>query len=130
MKKEEIGWSKIFLTKDGINDPLFKRIESLFMFSNGIRILLKCLKNGMFVATSDHCKNQAFRISEIIWGLQFHIEKKIETGRRWKNFCKEEINLKNIERKYNEIREIFEKVREIILENFIKTGIKYSEGKY
>jgi len=130
MKKEEIGWSKIFLTEDGINDPLFKGIESLFMFSNGIRILLKCLKNGMFVATSDHCKNQAFRISEIIWGLQFHIEKKIETGRRWKNFCKEEINLKNIERKYNEIREIFEKVREIILENFIKTGIKYSEGKY
>ncbi len=70
----EIGWMKVQLTEQGVNDPLFQGLDadlSVFQW-HGDTVELPA--NGVWLASSERCRHQAFRIGRAAYGLQFHVE--------------------------------------------------------
>ena len=68
----EIGWSQIFIDKS--NKDFNELFEDPFhvLHWHGDRILLP--NKAVIIASSEHCKEQFFRIGDFAYGLQFHIE--------------------------------------------------------
>ena len=95
----EIGWSQIFFHQS-IND-FNKFCEAPFhvLHWHGDRILLP--KNAKLIASSKRCKEQFFKIGNLAYGLQFHIESTKEMTERWINddklFIKKALGLKGQE---------------------------------
>jgi GMP synthase (glutamine-hydrolysing) len=71
---KEIGWFDLHLTEAGAADPLLadaSRTETVFHW-HGETFDLPA--GALWLAYSDHCRNQAFRIGTSVYGLQFHLE--------------------------------------------------------
>jgi GMP synthase-like glutamine amidotransferase len=87
--EKEIGWFDIHLTDAGAADPLLgsaRRTETVlhwhgetFDLPGGAELL----------ASSEHCTNQAYRLGNSVWGLQFHLEVTPEMLAEW---CVQEEN--------------------------------------
>lgn len=76
--QKEIGWYEIALTPEGMNDPLMstlaldgKRAAQVFQW-HGDTFDLPA--GAVLLASSDYYSNQAFRYSDRVFALQFHIE--------------------------------------------------------
>lgn len=108
---KEIGFYDITLTKEGMNDPIFKG------FSSPVKVLqwhgdaFDLPVGATLLATSPLCTNQAFRYGTNIYAMLFHneftpemIEKQIETDKEWihKDFNMDENKLKIEAREYAE----------------------------
>lgn len=85
--KEEIGWSEIQVTYEGLMDPCFaeftggrKRIE-VFQWHMDTFVLPS---GALRLAKSDHFENQAFLYDES-YGLQFHPEINPSMVKAWAN---------------------------------------------
>lgn len=70
---EEIGFSKIEFTPEGIADPLFEGIDSGLNVFQWHQDTFSIPEDGILLAKSDIC-DQAFRLKKHIYALQFHIE--------------------------------------------------------
>ena len=68
----EIGWSQIFINKS--NKDFKKLFQEPFhvLHWHGDRISLP--NKSLLIASSQHCKEQFFKIGDFAYGLQFHIE--------------------------------------------------------
>ena len=79
----EIGWSPVFFNKS--NNDFNKFCETHFhaLHWHGDRILLP--KDAKLIASSKRCKEQFFKIGDLAYGLQFHIELNKEMTERWIN---------------------------------------------
>ena len=79
----EIGWSQVFFNQS--NNDLKKFCETPFhvLHWHGDRILLP--KNAELIASSMRCKEQFFKIGDLAYGLQFHVELNKEMTERWIN---------------------------------------------
>ena len=64
--------------------------DSHVLHWHGDRILLP--KNAELIASSKRCKEQFFKIGDLAYGLQFHIESNKEMTERWINEDKLFIN--------------------------------------
>ena len=70
----EIGWAPVELTDDASADPLFGGLPS------GIEVLhwheetFRPPADAVHLARSDRYEQQAFRVGDRAWGLQFHVE--------------------------------------------------------
>ena len=86
----EIGWSPVFFNQS--DNDLNKICEPPFhvLHWHGDRILLP--KNAELIASSKRCKEQFFKIGELAYGLQFHVESNKEMTERWINEDKLFIN--------------------------------------
>ncbi|HBE44168.1 MAG TPA: GMP synthase [Deltaproteobacteria bacterium] len=116
--KKEMGWYEVTLTNEGKHDTLFqgsgKRItvfqwhEDTFLLPDGIPIL----------ARGKRCKNQAFRIGDYAYGLQFHIEVTYEMVKVWMKDEMEKEGLEKILKDTNKIIKKYRKESFTILQNF------------
>jgi GMP synthase-like glutamine amidotransferase len=91
-KTQEIGWYKMELTDDGMNDAVISslcidgtRQADVFQWHGDT---FNIHNNAVRLATSDAFENQAFRYKKNVYALQFHIEVTPEMIREW--FAKEE----------------------------------------
>jgi len=73
-EQEEIGWYKVSLTEDGKKELLFKGLSNELDVFEWHRDTFEIPNNGILLASSQHCRNQAFRFGRNAYGLQFHIE--------------------------------------------------------
>lgn len=73
-EKEELGWYKVDLTEEGKNDPLFKDTNGRLDVFQWHEDSFEIPDGAVLLATSDFCKNQAFRFGKNAYGFQFHIE--------------------------------------------------------
>ncbi len=73
-KQEEIGWYKVSLTDEGKKELLFKGLGNELDVFEWHRDTFEIPNNGILLASSQHCRNQAFRFGSNGYGLQFHIE--------------------------------------------------------
>lgn len=79
----EIGWQKIQLSEDGLTDNLFSgfgRELTVFQFHSD---MFEIPQNAVKLAASEKCPNQAFRVKNNVYGLQFHLEVNKEMVRKW-----------------------------------------------
>lgn len=90
-REKEIGWFKVSLTRDGLNDPLFQG------FSRDIDVFqwhgdtFEIPEGALKLAESEICPNQAFKIGGKIYGLQFHLEVTEEMIQQWFDCYRDEI---------------------------------------
>ncbi len=77
----EIGWSQVFFNQS--NKDFYKFCDDPFhvLHWHGDRILLP--KNAELIASSMRCKEQFFKIGDLAYGLQFHIESNKEMTEKW-----------------------------------------------
>jgi GMP synthase (glutamine-hydrolysing) len=81
--EKEIGWYAVTPTKVGELDPLFKHFqgtETIFQW-HGDSFALP--KDSVLLASSQTCRNQAFRYNHNIYGFQFHLEVDEPLINRW-----------------------------------------------
>jgi len=71
---KEIGWFEIHLTEAGRTDPLLSSVgetETVFHWHGETFDLPQ---NAVWLARSEACRHQAFRVGTHTYGLQFHLE--------------------------------------------------------
>ena len=78
----EIGWVRVELTEAAASDPLFGRLPSSFDAFAWHYYTYNVPSGAEELARSASC-NQAFRLGEAAWGIQFHAEVTLETVRGW-----------------------------------------------
>jgi len=71
---KEIGWAPITFATAAASDPIFTglRASEMVFHWHGETFVLP--PGADLLASSDACRNQAFRVGNCIYGLQFHLE--------------------------------------------------------
>jgi GMP synthase (glutamine-hydrolysing) len=78
----EIGWAPVELTDAAATDPVFSRLPSSFEAFGWHYYTYDLPAGAEELARSPRC-NQAFRLGDAAWGIQFHAEVTLETVRGW-----------------------------------------------
>jgi GMP synthase (glutamine-hydrolysing) len=80
---KEIGWYNVRLTPEGLKDPLFKgfREEDLIYHWHGD--MFEVPHQGRLLATAPGCPNQALKVGERAYGIQFHVEVTDKSIKEW-----------------------------------------------
>lgn len=71
---KEVGWFKVTLKDAGRTDPLFKGIAKEFDVFHWHEDMFEIPQGATFLATSDGCPHQAYRVGKYAYGVQFHVE--------------------------------------------------------
>ncbi len=79
----EIGWMDVNLTEEGKNDPLFKNLPSPMTVFQWHGDTFEIPEGSPLLATSSLCRNQAFRLGNSAYGLQFHPELTVDDIVQW-----------------------------------------------
>jgi len=108
---EEVGWDKVEITPEGMEDPVFSTISvntepyaEVFQWHGDTFDLPK---KTVRLASSGAYENQAFRYKENVYALQFHIEVRPEMIKEWfadKKACDTEKMFKRTDDIYPEYR--------------------------
>ncbi len=89
---KEIDWIKIFLDKNGLKDHLFQdflRELDVFQWHGDT---FEIPDGAIKLARSELCQNQAFRIGNNVYSLQFHVEVTEEMIQQWIDSYRDEID--------------------------------------
>ena len=81
--EKEIGWYEVSPTAEGKADPLvshFSEVEKIFHWHGDTFDLPE---GAELLASSELCKNQAFRYGDTVYGFQFHLEVDEPMVERW-----------------------------------------------
>ncbi|MHB1138936.1 MAG: type 1 glutamine amidotransferase [Microthrixaceae bacterium] len=70
----EIGWAPIELVEGAANDPLFVGVAGAVDVLHWHGETFDLPDGATLLASTDAYANQAFRVGEVAWGLQFHLE--------------------------------------------------------
>lgn len=89
----EIGWFDVSLTEDGRADPLFEGLPDWLLVFQWHGDTFEIPQGGRWLAKSDVCPHQAFRVGANAYGLQFHLEVTPQMICRWMDAYKEELDL-------------------------------------
>jgi len=131
--QRETGWFKVDLTKEGTADPLFLRMQNPQDVFHWHGDTFKIPEEGILLATAPTCKNQAFKIRERAYGLQFHIEVTEKEVCQWPEDYKEDLEENHTVKRQNMIDEyhrLNKKLNEqsrIFCDNFIRIIEEYKK---
>lgn len=95
-KQEEIGWYAVELTEEGKRDSIFQGVENHLEVFQWHQDSFDIPRRGTLLATSPTCKNQAMRIGEYAWGLQFHLEITPEMLESWLDYYSSALDKKKL----------------------------------
>ncbi|MFA5338322.1 MAG: type 1 glutamine amidotransferase [Candidatus Omnitrophota bacterium] len=115
---KEIGWYEVCLTEDGKADTLFRGTKSPLSVFQWHQDSFDIPNSAALLATSDICKNQAFRFSRCAWGLQFHPEMTENMLETWLSHTKEKIDKDNIMLNYFKTKQVYDKQSGLMYLNF------------
>ncbi len=82
---DEIGWSTVTPTEQAIADPLFKDFANAQQIFQWHSYTFDLPEQAELLLTGDICANQAFRMQNKVYGLQFHLEASTGLINRWLN---------------------------------------------
>lgn len=80
---KEIGWYKILQTPDAKHDRLFSGLREELSVFEWHEDTFELPAGGILLAEGSTCRNQAFRIGDNAYGIQFHIEVTPEMIETW-----------------------------------------------
>ena len=88
---QEIGWYKIQMTPDGIQDPFLKGFDPNVTIYHWHEDMFQISQDGVLLATGDGCPHQAFRVGKNAYGIQFHIEITDRSIKEWSDeYCQKD----------------------------------------
>jgi GMP synthase (glutamine-hydrolysing) len=85
----EIGWFPVELTQAGREDALLAQLSNPFHVFHWHSDTFDLPAGATLLASSEACRNQAFRVGQILYGFQFHPEVTPEMIADW---CTQEAN--------------------------------------
>ena len=88
---KEIGWYKIVLNDNGLNDDLFKHFPEIFNIFQWHGDTFGIPSGGKRLAFSELCQNQALKYGRNIYGIQFHVEVTKDMIAQWADAYKAEL---------------------------------------
>lgn len=99
---EEIGSFPVTLTEEGERDRLFRDLPREFVTFQWHHDSFDIPEGGILLATSKACPNQAFRVGDSAWGVQFHPEVTEEIIRTWASWdCSTSGNAEELVARFN-----------------------------
>lgn len=81
--EKEIGFSPVQLTAAGKKDPLFQGVAEALDVFQWHEDMFEVPAAGTLLVSSSVCLNQAFRVGQCAYGVQFHIEITDKSIREW-----------------------------------------------
>lgn len=87
----EVGWHKVQITDKGKCDKIFSMFPDEFKVFQLHSDTFDIPRRAVRLAESLLCKNQAFRIKENVYGLQFHLEVTRDMLSDWTKTYKKEL---------------------------------------
>ena len=120
--EEEIGWSDVELTAEGVVDPLFRglpRVMEAYQWHGDMCVIPA---DGVHLAFSKLCPVQAFRVGDKAYGLQFHAEITDKSIDEWsEDYAPEKQGERQVMlARYQVVKKDFIRRGEILCENFLK----------
>jgi GMP synthase (glutamine-hydrolysing) len=80
--ESEIGWHEVELTADAADDPVFSKLPQRFLAFQWHYYTYSVPAGAVELARSSVC-TQAFRLGDVVWGVQFHPEVTEPQIRAW-----------------------------------------------
>ncbi len=117
---KEIGWYTVNLTKEGRKDTLFYGLPASLAVFQWHEDTLEVPTGGTLLVRGKSCRNQAFKVGNYAYGLQFHIEATSEMVSEWMKDQGEKINYNRVIKTSVEKRGILEKQAYAISANFLR----------
>jgi GMP synthase-like glutamine amidotransferase len=90
---KEIGWFDVHLTDAGRQDPILSSLEGTETVFHWHGETFDLPDRAVWLAYSDGCRHQAFRVGSNVYGLQFHLEVTPEMIADW---CTQDANCGDI----------------------------------
>lgn len=84
---KEVGVFPVQLTKDGLQDPLFKLFPEKFNVMHWHNDMAGIADNGILLAKSGGCPRQIIRYTDRVYALQFHMEMTIDIVKDMLRHC-------------------------------------------
>ena len=91
---KEIGWFDVHLTDAGRQDPLLSSLEGSETVFHWHGETFDLPDGAAWLAYSEACRHQAFRIASNVYGLQFHLEVTPEMISDW---CAQDANCGDVQ---------------------------------
>lgn len=91
-RREEMGWYDLELTPEARYDPLFKNLGLKLLVFQWHEDTFAVPDHGVLLAVGSQCRNQAFRIGDSAWGLQFHLELTKDMIADWLDYYKSDLD--------------------------------------
>lgn len=114
----EVGWFTVSLTREGIRDSLFCGLPPCLTVFQWHEDTFEIPDGATLLVTGKPCVNQAFRVGQYAYGLQFHMEVTPPMVGTWVKDLGNTVNTGKIIRTSVEKREIMESQASMILSNF------------
>ncbi len=89
--EKEIGWYRIVLSNDGLQDDLLKDMPEIFTVFQWHGDTFGIPPGGKRLAFAELCQNQALKYGRNIYGVQFHVEVTKAMIAQWADAYKEEL---------------------------------------
>jgi GMP synthase-like glutamine amidotransferase len=117
-EQKEIGWQSVNLTEEGMRDNLFKGMDDVLDVFQWHEDTFDNPKQGRLLATSNICRNQAFRIGNCAWGLQFHLELTERMLENWLDYYKVDLDKDKLLQDYFIRKDKYNKQARLLYLNF------------
>ena len=72
--EKEIGWASVYFTDAAAGDPVFSKFDSPSTLFHWHGETFDLPAGAQWLAYSDKCRHQAFRVASNVYGVQFHPE--------------------------------------------------------
>ncbi len=82
-EQPEVGWGDVTLTQHGVEDPLLAGVDQVLPVLHWHGETFDLPEGAVRLASSEKFQNQAFRVGNKAYGLQFHLEVDDEMVREW-----------------------------------------------
>ncbi len=90
--RKEIGWYRLYFTGEGRKEKLFKTMPDVSVVFQWHGDTFELPDGAVRLAYNHSYPNQAFKMGENIYGLQFHLEVTEDMVTEWMEEYKEEVN--------------------------------------
>jgi GMP synthase (glutamine-hydrolysing) len=117
--KEEIGWYKVQKTEEGKKDALFNAGPDRIQVFQWHEDTFDIPEGAVLLAEGKDCKNQAFRVGQNAYGLQFHIEVTEDMIHNWLQSGQEGTAVEKILRDTKKVWEGYYTEAKKVLSNFM-----------
>lgn len=117
--QKEIGWYKVKTTEDGKKDTLFNNRPDRIQVFQWHEDTFDIPEGAVLLAEGKDCKNQAFRVGQNAYGLQFHIEVTEDMIRSWFQ-SGEEADFDKILRDMTKVKDDYQREAKRVLLNFMR----------
>lgn len=124
---KELGWCDVVTTDEGKADLLFMGLEATLKVFQWHEDTFSIPQDGKLLVSGENCPNQAFRVGEYAWGLQFHPEVTSYMIKEWVDYYRQPKDGKEIIEQYFMNQDVYIRQAKLLCNNFTSIIAKRRE---